>query len=192
MRPLRRPLALLAVALAAPALTACGENEETKVGELPGVYLDIGNPEPLKYQVQISRQLDPNSASDAAYLKGIPAEAQGLEADETWFGVFLRVENTESEEPIPSAESFEIHDTQENVFEPVALGAENAFAYEARPISGNETIPTENSPAGQSDINGALLLFKLDIDALQNNRPLELIIESPKVPQDEGRAVLDV
>ena len=62
------PLALLAVA-AVLVLAACGNKPKiSTVGDTEGTYLNVG---PLTYQVQISRQLNPNDIEDQTYLQGI-------------------------------------------------------------------------------------------------------------------------
>ena len=136
-----------------------------------GFYLSLGE---LKYQVQGSRQLNPDDIQDKALLAGVPADEQALEDDEVWFGVFLQVEN-EAEDPLRPAGDIEIIDTQEDVFKPVEL--------ERRPTP-SPTAPRTRSRAASSRRmpdtpgfntanQGSLLLFKLTLDAL-DNRPLEL------------------
>jgi hypothetical protein len=188
MTRLARLLLLCAVVAAGPALTACGEKHDIRtVGETEGVYLDVGG---LKYQVQISRNLNPADVEDRAYLKGVP---QGVrpDDDETWFGVFVRAENT-GEEPRPAAREFSIEDTQGNVYRPVEVDTDvNVFAYEPRDVPGRALLPHPDSPAGTGPIQGAALLFVLTYETLQN-RPLEFHIESPEDPDVVGVVDLDV
>ena len=87
--------------------------------ETEGIYVSVDD---LTYQVQISRILNPASAEDEAYLKGLPEDEEPA-ADEVWFGVFMRVEN-ETDEELTAAEGFKIVDTQETEFEPVELDTE--------------------------------------------------------------------
>jgi hypothetical protein len=175
---LRRTLAVLAVLLAGGGLTACGNHhdEEAKIQRIEGegFYLSLGE---LKYQVQGSRQLNPDDVQDRALLAGLPADDQKLGEDEVWFGVFVQVEN-ESDEPLRPASDIEIVDTQEDVFKPVELGQSNPFAYRPEdPIAGGEIAPIADTPAFNTANQGSLLLFKLTLDAL-DNRPLELVLES--------------
>lgn len=191
MSRLRRPLALLAVLLAGGGLSACGKHldEEAKVIQIEneGLYLPLGE---LKYQVQGSRQLNPDDIQDRALLEGVPADEQTLEDDEVWFGVFLQVENEASHPLNPSGE-IEIIDTQEDVFTPLALEDTNAFAYRSMdPIPGGELAPQPDTPGFNTANQGSLLLFKLTLDAL-DNRPLELKIESSTTEQT-GIVDLDV
>jgi hypothetical protein len=180
MSTARRSLALL---LALPALAACGseqplvergeqETRPAQVAETEGIYLDVDE---LKYQVQGSRELNPGIISDRNYLSGVPADDRTLEAEQVWFAVFMRIEN-HTEEPIPNVEDFEIVDTQENVYRPIALGPENVWAYRPAAVEPESIYPQLDSPAGERPPNGALLLFKIDQFSL-DNRPLELIFQ---------------
>lgn len=187
----RRLAFLLASLLVSGSLSACGKHESTgpvRVAETEGIYLDVSD---LKYQVQVSRQLNPSDVQDKAYLTGIPAAERELKADEVWFGVFLRVQNETKEALQPSAD-IEIEDTQAEIFKPLELEATNLYAYRPEePIPDRETYPLLDSPGYDTPTRGALLLFKLTLTAL-NNRPLELSIKGRKVPQQTGIVHLDV
>jgi hypothetical protein len=188
---LRRPLAVLAVLLASGGLSACGNHhdETAKIQRIEGegFYLSLGE---LKYQVQISRQLNPHDIQDKALLLGVPAAEQQLAADEVWFGVFMQVEN-ESKEPLRPAGDIEIVDTQEEVFKPLALEETNQFAYRStETIPAGQLVPLPDTPAFDTAIQGSMLLFKLKSTAL-DNRPLELKIQSSTTPQT-GIIDLDV
>jgi hypothetical protein len=180
-------IALLSlVALAALAASGCGNKVDTAIiGETEGIYVGVDG---LTYHVQMSRILNPASAEDQWYLKGLPeGEAEPAE-DEVWFGIFMRVEN-ESDEQHEAAEEFRIHDTQEGEFEPLELDTDvNAFAYEPRPVPPGELLPEPDSPASDNTIQGSLLLFKMTVDSL-GNRPLELEIESR---QGGDNAIVDL
>ena len=163
-------IAVLAALFCALFATGCGNKLETRtVGETEGLYLDVDD---LKYQIQISRYLNPNDVEDRAYFKGLPEGTAQPAGDETWFGVFIRVSNSTNEEVTP-ANTFEIIDTQENVFRPVPLDPEvNDFVYVPDPIPPKGLIPQPDSTASTGPIQGALLLFKVKTSSLQN-RPLE-------------------
>ena len=183
---------MLAALLASGGLAACGNHpdEHARVvrAENEGLYLEIGQ---LKYQVQVSRQLNPDDVQDKAYLKGIPADEVKLKADEVWFGVLLRVQNETGEALQPSAD-IEIEDTQDEVFTPLTLEETNLYAYRSDdPIPPRNVYPLDDSPGYDTPTRGALLLFKLTLTAL-NNRPLELTIQGRKVPQQTGIVDLDV
>ena len=192
MSRLRRPLAVLAAVLCAGGLAACGKHldEEASVIhiEQEGLYLPLGE---LKYQVQGSRQLNPDDDQDRALLAGIPRADQGLSKDEVWFGVFLQVEN-EASHPLKPYGDIEIIDTQEDVFKPIELEATNAFAYRStKSIPPGEVAPLDDTPAFNTANQGALVLFKLTLEAL-DNRPLELKIEASTTPKQTGIVDLDV
>ena len=181
MPPVTRSLRLLlctALAAGALLLVACGEGDPGPYGNVEGeteaTYLELGG---LKYQIQTSRQLNPNDAQDRALLEGVPPQS-ALRRGEVFFGVFLRVENDEEEETHPTSGEFHIEDTQEQVFRPIPLGPENSFRYVPQPLEPGGLIPVPDSAAWHTPVQGALLPFRIEQTALEN-RPLEFIIESP-------------
>jgi hypothetical protein len=183
---------LLCVVLTAGALLAagCGEGGDpgpygNVEGETEATYLELGG---LKYQIQVSRQLNPNDTEDRAFLQGVPPQSS-LRRGQVFFGVFLRVENDEEEAHQPSGE-FVIEDTQEQVFRPVPLGPENPFRYVPLPLQPGGLIPVPDSPAWHTPVQGALILFRIEQTALEN-RPLEFIVESP-VGTNTASVSLDV
>ena len=182
---------LMVLALAGTlALAGCGNKVEVRtVAETEGIYIDIGE---LKYQVQLSRIINQNTVEDQVYLKGLPDGTLPPKADEAWFGIWLRVQNTTSEKTLPAAEDFMIVDTQENEFEPIELDpVANVFAYAPTDLGPKTIVPDSQSPAGEGVIQGSLLLFKLTNEALQN-RPLEFKIQSPENIDEVGIVDLDV
>lgn len=187
----RRLCALLAALLLAGVLSACGKHQSTgpvRIAETEGIYLDVSD---LKYQVQVSRQLEPNDVQDKAFLAGVPEGERELEPNEVWFAVLMRVQNVTDEDLLPASD-ITITDTQEQEFEPLELEQTNTFAYRANEtIPAGEVVPVIDSPGYDSPSRGALLLFKLTLTAL-NNRPLELKIEGRKAPQQTGIVDLDV
>jgi hypothetical protein len=189
---LHRPLAILVALLAGGGLAACGNHpdESARVvrAETEGLYLDIGS---LNYQVQVSRQLNADDVQDRSYLEGVPAAERALKPDEVWFGVFLRVEN-ETGVAQPPSDDIQIVDTQEEVFRPVALDLTNPFAYRSTQfVPAHDVVPLRDTPAYDTPIRGALVLFKLTLTSL-GNRPLELKIESRSGPTQTGIIDLDV
>jgi hypothetical protein len=163
---------LVVLALAALAFVAagCGGEEKRTVADVEGLYLDIGG---LTYQIQMSRYLNPNDVEDRDYLVGLPESTAPPDEDETWFGVWMRVQN-ESDEPLPAADTFEIHDTQDNIFRPIPVDSEiNEWVYEPGEVPPQTVWPLPDSAAGQGPTQGLLLLFKITNESLQN-RPLEL------------------
>jgi len=178
--------ALIAVAL---TLAACDTKKATtREGETEGIYLNVG---PLKYQVEISRQLNPAAIpEDATFLDDIAPEDAKLAPDEIWFDVFVRVEN-ETSKPQRPATSFTITDTEGNSYTPVKFGPNNVFAYSDAPIRAHSYAPGPDTiPAQVGSIGGMQLLFKVKRNSL-DNRPLELHIKS-FFPDDEATDSLDV
>jgi hypothetical protein len=185
---LRRSLTgLLALAAVAP-LAGCGnKTDRVTLAETEGIYVDVGE---LKYQVQISRQLNPSDSEDRAYLSGLAPEDRELASNEVWFGVFMLVQN-ETDEYQPAAREFEVHDTLEKVYRPVELASINPFAYRPIDIPPDEQIPVSDSAAAEGPIQGSLVLFKMTAESV-DNRPLELVIRNPESPQETAIVDLDV
>lgn len=182
---------LLAVACLA-ALSGCvGEKHHvTTEGETEGIWVDAGA---LDYHIQGSRILNPYQVPDDRYLTGIPEDFEEPRADETYFAVCLRLENTTGE-AAPSAEHFEIEDTQGEIYEPVELDPEaNPYAYEPTELGEKEAIPHPDSSQEMDSTQGSMLLFKIPVDGY-NRRPLELIIHAPEGSDgpEEAKVGLDV
>lgn len=173
-------ISLLASAalLAACALAACGgDKQPTAHGESEGAYIRAGE---LVYQVQMSRELNPDDVEDREYLDGLAPDDTTLAGDEEWFGVWLRAENT-SETPQPAAEDFAIVDTIGTEYEPFELPASNVYSYqpgELEGTGGQPVLPAPDSGAGAGPIQGSLVLFKLTT-SVYANRPIELEITPP-------------
>ena len=181
-------LLVSAVAGAGVFASGCGEVEDVRtVGETEGLYIDVND---LRYQVQISRVLNPNDPDDRDYLAGVP-ESEMPEPGETFFGVFLRVQNTTESTTADTAEEFEIVDTDGEEYEPIELPEENIWAYEPVELGPGDILPSPNSTQFSGTTRGALLLFRLGNDTLQN-RPLEFEIQSPVNPEEVGIIDLDV
>jgi hypothetical protein len=165
-------LVVLAVVLIALVAAGCGDSESVQTtAETEGLYLTISG---LTYQVQLSRYINGNDTEDAEYLKGLPASTGQPKANETWFGIWVRVQNL-GDKTLPSADTWTIEDTQDNVYRPIPIDTNaNVFAFKPGiDVPPGAVLPLVNSAAGQGPIQGSLLLFKLKTDSLQN-RPLEL------------------
>jgi hypothetical protein len=188
-------LRLLRIVLAAALLVVagCGHDEDAataiqQTAETEGIYLDVNG---LKYQIQMSRYMNPNDVEDREYLIGLPEGAPEPTEDEIYFGVWVRVENTSEDETLPAATIWEIHDTQENVYRPIPLDTDiNPFAFEAVDVPPKTVIPLLDEAAHQGPIQGLLLLFKITNESFQN-RPLELRFRNGGTGQ-EGTYALDV
>jgi hypothetical protein len=172
-RPIRllASLALLAGVLLVAGCGSAENGEQASATTNEGLYLELGG---LKYQVQMSRYLNPHDTEDSAYLRGLPSGMK-LGKDEIWFGVFMRVENDGSRTG-HSTGAYQITDTQNDTFRPVPLDPKrNDFVYRPQRLDPTAIVPSANSIAGQGVIQGSLLLFKLKESDLQN-RPLTLRI----------------
>lgn len=198
--PRRLPSKLLSLpvaAIAVLALSACGSShtpvtheDNTGAGGINSAYLSIG---PLKYQIEISRQLNPYSVEDKDYLEGIPTATQQLPAGFLWFGVFVLVLNDTkgAQQPASPAQTFTLTDTQGDVYRPVALPAVNPYAYTDAQVQPGAQIPTVDSTAYFGPTQAALVLYKLPV-SIYDNRPLTLQIVDPNNPQHVGTVTLDV
>src|SRR3954453_9014185 len=111
-------LVVLAVVLIALGAAGCGDSESVQTtAETEGLYLKIGG---VKYQIHMSRYMNVNDVEDNQYLRGLPASTAQPRADEIWFGVWVRVQN-EGDKTLPSADTWEIRDTQNNTFRPIPI-----------------------------------------------------------------------
>ncbi len=188
-----RRLPLLALLLCSLLIAACGQEaqdeggyqtENAQVAETEGIYLDLQG---IKYQVQLSKQLNPALPDDAAFVDGVLG-GNTLADDEVWFAVFMRAENV-TEEAVPLAREFQILDTTGEEFRPVAVDKRNEWSYQPITVQDKDKYPGPNSPAGERSPNGAMLLFKVKRASL-DNRPLELEIVAEN--GDKGIVDLDV
>jgi hypothetical protein len=190
-----RKLCMLTLALLAPlALAACGESHSkvttgTYAGESGknAPYLDVG---PLSYQVQLSRQLNPNNPEDAAYLQGLTPAQRKLEPGQEWFAVFMQVYNRGSS-PAQASTNITISDTQNNVYSPTVPDETNQYAYRGGEVPGGGQLPAAGTPASLGGTQGALLLYKIQVASL-DNRPIEVKIVNPVDVAESATAELDV
>src|SRR3712207_1808963 len=96
----RRSLGLLVPAVLAAVLTGCGGSTPQRDAP-PGAPVELRG---VSYDVQISRELNPDSDSDHAFFAGVPAAGRKLPSDQVWLGVFLQAQN-ESAGPRSAARS---------------------------------------------------------------------------------------
>ncbi|HWT24319.1 MAG TPA: hypothetical protein VN213_12515 [Solirubrobacteraceae bacterium] len=188
MPRLARLAAACLVVLAATVAGGCGRHEEVRtLGETEGLYIEVDE---LTYQIQMSRILNPSDREDQGYLRGL---AEGVQPtnDETWFAIFLRVQNL-TDRTLRPADRFEIVDTTEKTYRPVVLDPRtNVFIYRPDPIRPGEVVPRPDSPSFNGPIQGDLILFKVDIESLYN-RPLEFRISSSRGSGTTGIIDIDV
>lgn len=174
MRARRLCTALCALTLVL-GLAACGHKEAHPTvanDNNDGGYIDAG---PVTYQLQISRELNPYSVEDAAYVKGLPAGTAGPTANQLWYGVFMWAKNQTHHDQM-TENNFEIIDTQGNTYYPVKIDPDvNAFAWTSQTLAPNQTEPGPDTVASSGPTQGGLLLFKLSTSAY-SNRPLTLYV----------------
>lgn len=192
-RPLRKPIALALAAATATMLAACGDShtavfhgDNTGAGGVGSSYLSLGG---LRYQVEVSRKLNPGDNEDKGYLTGIPA-TQKLGPGQAWFGVFLLVLNR-SGHTEPAANSFVLSDTQGNSYQPLTLGPQNLYAYRPQKVANNNQLPIPGTTAFDGPTQAALLLYRIPLTAYQNV-PLVLRIGAPAQTAQTVSVILDV
>jgi hypothetical protein len=172
----RRYWILACVAAMALGLAACGweSHPESADANNNGGYVDAG---PITYQLQVSRQLNPYATEDSQYLTGLPAGTPQPKPDEMWYGVFLQAKN-QSDHTATTTDSFDIKDTQGNIYHPIALNAsENPYAWTSVPLAPSAVEPGQDTTASFGPTQGRLLLFKLPTQ-VYSNRPLTLQINA--------------
>jgi len=185
-----RRIALVLVSLAAVlvVVTGCGPEKHSayKEATTEGPYLEAGG---LKYQIQISRELNPALDEDKAYVHDLGPGVVPPAAGHEWFAVFMRVEN-DSKQAALMASDFDIKDTLGNVYRPVAVKPANILSYQPKTLQPKDIYPNSQSAIGQSGPRrGAVILFQINTSAYQN-RPLEMTIHAPD--GDQARVSIDL
>lgn len=155
------------------ALAGCGA-EDGSEPHREGITATVDG---IGYTVFLSRQLNPRISPDRGYYDVEPAPAAS-----THFGVFFEACN-EDGPPSETVKGFVIEDNAGNAYRPVDLPRTNPFAYHAERLGQDECIPQAGSVAALGPTSGALLLFELPLEAMEN-RPLVLGIGTRK-PADE-------
>jgi hypothetical protein len=169
MPPKTPALLLLGLALlATPLIAACGP-ERGELEAIEGEPLELGE---LRYNVQITRFLNPAAVEDGEYLSGLPEPPDGRD----YLAVFMRIHNDgEEAEPIPA--ELTIRTSRGQVFDP--LETDNPFALDLdSEIPAGGQVPTIDTGAASGPIKGSMLLYLVDEQATEN-RPLELEIPGP-------------
>jgi hypothetical protein len=188
IRRLKLPVLLAAAVICSGAIAGCGHEEgQRSFAATEGPFVDVG---PLKYQVQMSRQLNPYDAEDNYYLRGIDPKDASITKNQTWFAIFMRV-NNETDYDHRSADRFVVTDTEHKVYRPVKIDPlKNPFIYRPEIVKANDSLPIADTPAATGPIQGSMILYKFDLSAYQN-RPLELHISKRGV-KGSARIDLDV
>lgn len=168
----------LAITASGFAISACGASHHEKHGIVEGEPVSLG---PLQYNVLFTRPLNINDVEDSEYLVG-KTEAG---PDQMWIGVFLKIENTDSENAHQIPDRFEIETTTGRRY--ANIPSKSVYALETGvKIEPNETIPRADSTARVGPIQASLLLYKVD-DESTEERPVRLFIEG-----EDGPASVDL
>jgi hypothetical protein len=168
----RRVWILASVAALAVGLSACGRKLNPATEENDGVYVTAG---PITYQLQVSRALNPYSAEDSQYVKGLSGLDQLLRPNQLWYGVFLWAKN-QTKVTASTDNTFDIVDTEGNHYYPLpASPSLNGYALTPQALPPGAIEPADNTQASFGPTQGGLLLFKLN-QTVYDNRPLTLEI----------------
>jgi hypothetical protein len=171
----------LAIALALGALlSGCGTNPERTTSVEEGEGMQLGD---LLYNVQITRFLNPKDDEDKAYLAGQPP----LPDNRYYLGVFMQIQNEgDTARRIPS--DFTVVDTAGTEFKPVPSKSLFALGLGTN-VPADGLVPPAESTAASGPIQGSMVLFRVDDQAIED-RPLVLHIPSSTGPS--GEVELDI
>ena len=173
-------LSLVAAVLAAALVAGCGSDPEDTTSVIEGEPMKLGD---VVYNVQISRFLNAADPEDSAYLVDQPTPA----SDQNYLAVFMTVEN-EGDAPATIPTDFKVLDTAGTEYKPIP--SKSLFAL---PLGGTvpaeQTLPNAESTASNGPIQGAMVLFRVSDQAVED-RPLTLEIPSSTGPV--GEVTLDI
>ena len=184
----RAVLALLATVALSVGVTACGAEGETELvdgEEVPAVVegepIELGD---LRFNVTLTRFLNPEDTEDAQYLRGLPVDTP----NQDYLAVFMAVENEGDDDlRLPGSSDIRVEDTTEEVYRPLEVDPLFGFELNGSIPAGGE-VPTPDSAAASGPTQGAVILFLVDQD-VSANRPLELILLADG---EEGLIELDI
>jgi hypothetical protein len=181
-------VSLLGTVASAVALTACGSDSHQRAADALGTgYVQVGQ---LKYQVQISRELNAFSAEDSSYLDGLSAAQRALPYKTAeWYGVFIQVYNWTHQAHTPAGKLY-ITDTLGNRYTPLVNATPNPYTYRPAPIRAGGQLPASDSTAFFGPTQGEVLLFQIPYATL-SNRPLVLHIVDPANAGAQSQIELD-
>lgn len=170
------PAVLCAAAVAAFA-AGCGSEEETTTTDgqaaklvVEGEPLELGD---LRFNVAITRFLNPSDVEDAEYLEGLPAPPVGSD----YLAVFMTIENEGDDDLIiPAAEGMTVEDTGGQLYEPIETDSLFALELGADLPAGGEAPEADTAAAG-GPVQGSFVLYLIPKEA-QELRPLELEIDA--------------
>lgn len=179
IKPLAIPLAaLLVVAL---LLSGCGDAKLETEGE-EGRFLRADD---AVYQVQLTRPLNPRQHPDDTLVRGQAPPR----ANEQYLAVFLTVKNDGSE-PYQPPRDMKVVDTIGNEYLPLDA-TQSGFGLDfGHALAPGEVAPPDDSPAAGGPDAAAMVLFKVKLESVTDNLPLELVI--PTDEKSGTRIELDV
>ncbi len=184
MIPGRGRTAALAIALSLAAVlvgaVGCGEEAEKEVVEGEPLELDE-----QRFNVQITRFLNPSDPEDAEYLTG---QQLPPPAGQDYLGVFIEIDNEGSEDArLPTAADLSVVDTTGQAYE--ALDSDSPFALElGGTIDAHSEVPAPDTPAASGPTQGSIVLFLVPSN-IGENRPLELEVS---YRGEDGTIELDI
>lgn len=158
--------ALLALGLVAVA--GCGKTPLDSLKE--GETFELGA---LRYNVLITRFLNPAQVEDAAYVTGLSPPPTGKE----YLATFLLVNNLGNQSlGLPRRADLKITDTTGVSYQPLQGASPYSFPYGGT-IGPGGVVPSPDSVAANGPTQGAMEVFLVD-QGVSENRPLSLHIAS--------------
>jgi hypothetical protein len=174
-----RGLVVAAAVLAAALVCGCGVGQEVDVKE--GEPLVLG---PLRYNIQITRFLNPGDTEDKGYLVGQPPPTRNTQ----YLGVFVLIQN-DTNDAAKSAPTMTVRDTRGTEYHPIPTKSVYALHLGAS-VPSQSQLPLPDSTPAEGVIEGSLVLFRVNTKSIEN-RPLTLIV--PGVGGGEsGKVQLDI
>jgi hypothetical protein len=155
---------LTALVAAALLATGCGPPPDRDAPAGTTVVQDG-----VRYVVQTSRELNPDSPDDRVFLGGDGAERLDRPGV-TLLGVFLQARN-HAASPRRSVAAPQLVDAFGKAYEPMRLPADDVFAYRAVRLAPGERIPAVQSVATESPENGVILVYRVPVGVFVTNRP---------------------
>lgn len=152
------------LALGLIAATGCGKTPLSELKE--GQNFELGG---LRYNVLITRFLNPAQVEDAGYVTGQPPAPPG----KRYLATFLLVNNIGHQIlGLPGRTDLKITDTTGASYQPLQSKSLYSFPYGAS-IGTGEQVPAPDSVAANGPTQGAMELFLVN-EGVTENRPLKL------------------
>lgn len=183
MRTSIKPLAIALALFSAVGVIATGCSNgklDTKGDEGRFVKADDA-----VYQVQLTRRLNPRQHPDDTLVKGQAA----VSGDEQYLAVFMKIIN-QGKKPYQPPRDMKVVDTLGNEYLPLDA-TQSGFGLDfGRPILPGDVAPPPDSPAAGGPDAAAMVLFRVKLQSITDNLPLELVV--PTSEKSGTRIRLDV